>query len=191
MNIFALSRLVKECAEMHCDQHVIKMILESAQLLCTAHRVLDGFEKIVETGKMTSTGKMRKIKRWIHPDEEKETLLYKSCHVKHPCGVWVQASKENYDWLFNLFVELCKEYTFRYKKTHASESLTNVLSVSPLNIPTDVGLTEFAQAMPDDVKSVDSIEAYKNYYRVYKIHIKNGPLRWTGRNTPSFISDLV
>jgi hypothetical protein len=42
MNIFYLDKDPIKAAEYSCDKHVVKMILESAQMLCTAHRVLDG-----------------------------------------------------------------------------------------------------------------------------------------------------
>ena len=76
MNIFALHTDPYKSAEMHCDKHVVKMILETCQLLSTAHRVLDG-EQVI--GK-TKTG--RNVKRWVLPDSRDETL-YQATHVRN------------------------------------------------------------------------------------------------------------
>ena len=81
MNIFYLSHNTQECAEMHVDKHVVKMILEYSQLLSTAHRVLDGVEYIDN-----SSG--RKIKRWKLNWSAFEDTLYKATHINHPSAVW-------------------------------------------------------------------------------------------------------
>ena len=93
MNIFALHESPEVSAEMACDKHVVKMILESAQLLCTVHRVLDG----TEYTDLTKNG--RKIKRWRLDNDIKENLLYKAGWLKHPSTVWLMQSAYNYNWL--------------------------------------------------------------------------------------------
>ena len=80
MNIFYLDKDPKTCAEMHCDKHVVKMIIEYAQLMSTAHRVLDGDPYVSQT-----LGG-RRIQRWKHPIAKMEKTLYKASHVKHPSG---------------------------------------------------------------------------------------------------------
>ena len=107
MNIFYLHSDPQLCAEMHCDKHVCKMIVEYAQLLSTAHRVLDG-EMYIDD----SSG--RKIKRWKHPDYNFEANLYKASFVNHPSAVWVRESPWNYNWLEVLWYSLCDEYTQIY-----------------------------------------------------------------------------
>lgn len=144
MNIFVLSLVHAECAEWHVDKHVVKMILEYCQLLCTAHHVLD------------SDG----------PHDE----LYKKTHVNHPCAKWVRESLGNYMWLFKLLECLCAEYTFRYGKVHASERLLTILQCPPDNIPLRP-MTPFALAMPDEYKVGSAIESYREYYRKGKIHL--------------------
>lgn len=146
MNIFVLSLDPRECAEMHVDKHVVKMILEYCQLLCTAHHVLD-------------------------PDED-HTLLYKKTHTNHPCAKWVRASLSNYMWLFHLLHCLCAEYTFRYDRVHASERLLPLLRVPPENIR--VGpMTPHALAMPDEYKvsGGDALASYRQYYIHGKKHL--------------------
>lgn len=92
MNIFYLHSDAKECAVMHCDKHVVKMILETAQLLSTAHRLLDGND---------------------------DPILYKATHKNHPSAIWTRKSQKNYLWLTSLLQNLCQEYTYRYGKIHA------------------------------------------------------------------------
>ena len=82
MNIFFLDEDMQKCAEYHCDKHVVKMIVEYAQLMSTAHRVIDGKEY---EGR---TRLNRRIKRWLHPNKELEQILYKASHIKHPSGIW-------------------------------------------------------------------------------------------------------
>ena len=93
MNIFVLHKNPRKAARMLCDQHVVKMILESAQMLSTAHW---------ETG-----GK----------------APYKATHKNHPCSIWVRTSQGNYKWLTKHADELCKEYTRRYNKTHKTQEV--------------------------------------------------------------------
>ena len=176
MNIFYLDEDPVVCAKLHCDRHVVKMIIEYAQLMSTAHRVLDGTEYY------DKTANGRKIKRWLLTEHENE--IYKASHVNHPSGIWTRASTENYQWLYSLWVELCKEYTYRYGKRHLTdEKLSEILSVCPKNLPVG-GLTKMPQAMPDDVKTDDSIVAYKTYYKKYK----NKIARWTSRPIPEFMT---
>ena len=164
-----------KCAEMHNDKHVVKMILEYAQLLSTAHRVLDG---TIVVG-LSETG--RKQSRYILPDN-RESLLYIATHLNHPSAVWVRQSDKNYSWLFEMFESLLEEYTYRYGKKHACEKLVWALEVRPNNIPRG-NFTEPTPAMPDDVKIPgDSIKSYRNYYINNKTHLAN----WKKRTTPEW-----
>jgi hypothetical protein len=177
MNIFYLDSDAKKCAEQHMDRHVVKMILEYAQLLSTAHRVLDGEEL-----KLVGTDGFRSRKIWILPDE-REDFLYKTTHVNHPSAVWARASRENYVWLWSLLNELCKEYTFRYGKIHKTEAsgLVKKLKTPPKNISRS-SFTQPTPAMPDEYVSSDSIEAYRTYYKADKARLA----RWSKREIPSW-----
>lgn len=176
MNIFFLDKDPQLAAEYHHDKHVVKMILETAQLLSTAHRVIDGEQYIDQ-----STG--RKIKRWQMGDRFMEDRLYKATHVNHPSAVWTRESLDNYEWLYKLFIHLCNEYTHRYGKTHATYSkLHDVLSQTPQNIP-NVGLTKMPQAMPDEYKDDDSVKAYRQYY----CGAKKNQSKYTNRDAPIWL----
>ena len=175
MNIFYLDHDVTKCAEMHNDKHVVKMILEYAQLLSTAHRVLDG----VELSGLSATG--RKKKFWTLSDS-REHILYKATHIHHPSAVWVRRSDANYAWLYRLFGALMDEYTYRYGKTHACEKLSDALSYRPKNILKSE-FTEPIPAMPNEVKVAgDSIKSYRNYYINNKMHLAS----WKKRSPPGW-----
>lgn len=148
MNIFYLHQDAQTAAQAMTNKHVIKMILESAQLLSTAHHVLDGD---------------------LARDKD---LLYKPTHRNHPSAVWVRQSGEHYLWLYKHFLYLCEEYTNRYGKTHATfTKLAYTLSHMPHNIPY-VGFTQPPCAMPDQYKVVnDSVASYRNYYVAEKLKI--------------------
>lgn len=174
MNIFYLDQNPKICAEMHNDKHCVKMIIEYAQLMSTAHRVLDGDEYY----DLTANG--RKIKRWRMKDIEFENGLMKASHINHPSGVWVRASKENYKWLCEMWLWLMKEYTHRYGKHHACENRVEYLMDAPKNIPI-APFTPPTPAMPNDVKVPgDSLASYRNYYINNKTHLAN----WKKREVP-------
>jgi hypothetical protein len=183
MNIFYLDTDPKRCAQMHNDKHTIKMILEYAQLLSTAHRVLDG----TQSTRLSKTG--RKQTTFVLPDD-REPILYSATHINHPSAIWVRQSKSNYDYLYWLFYWLCREYTYRYGKLHATDSkMSEHLVQSPQNI----GHGEFTEptpAMPDDVKVAgNSLASYRNYYREYKQHLLSWKGRINSRPTPQWIFD--
>ena len=95
MNIFYLHEDPIQNAKWHIDKHIVKMPIEYAQLMSTAHRMLDGEMYL---GK---TSNNRKIKRW-RLDDEREDVLYKASHVNHPSAVWVRQSVENYMKMFKV-----------------------------------------------------------------------------------------
>ena len=163
---------------MHNDKHVVKMILEYAQLLSTAHRVLDG----VELSGLSDSG--RKKKFWTLGDSRDYTL-YKATHINHPSAVWVRKSVQNYMWLAEMLEVLCGEYTYRYGKVHKVErdGLMQLLKNEfPKNLPI-APFTEPTPAMPDDVKIIgDSIKSYRNYYINNKAHLAS----WKKRSTPGW-----
>lgn len=177
MNIFYLDSNVTKCAEYHNDKHVVKMILEYAQLLSTAHRVLDGKEYID-----ASSG--RKIKRWRLEDTSLEAQLYKATHINHPSAVWVRQSNNNYTWLMCLFQSLLMEYAHRYGKMHSCNRLVYWLRKPPVNIPVGY-LTQPTPAMPDEYKvQGDSLQSYRNYY----VGAKKTMAKWKNRPIPEWWS---
>jgi hypothetical protein len=159
MNIFYLDKSIDNCVKYHVDKHVVKMCIEYAQLLSTAHRILDNNEN---------------------------EILYKKTHTNHPCSIWVRDSIENYSMVYELFVKLCKEYQYRYGKVHKTfERLGEYLKDAPKNIP-KVSETPFKIAISEDSEcrkkvlnfnQLDVISKYRNYYIYDKQHI----LKWSKR----------
>jgi len=163
MNIFYLSAYPKTCAEDHCDKHVVKMILEYAQLLSTAHRMLDGKEvKVLSNSGKTMTS------QW-QLDDPREKILYKCAHINHPSNVWVRSAADHYDYLFELWSALNREYTIRYNKVHKTyKKLVMQLNQLPTNIDRDVGFSPPPQCMPDECKQEDTVDAYRDFYMTHK-----------------------
>ena len=139
MNIFYFYDSPVKSAEAQPDKMLVKMPLETAQMLCTAHRELDGDEYADKVG------------------------LYKRAYWNHPCTVWARECNENYSWLYAHFLALGMEYTYRYGKEHASiVKLAKPLMQFPKNIKSDK-ITPVAQAMPDQYKNDNPIKAYRDY----------------------------
>ena len=135
MNIFFLDFDVKKCAEYHCDKHVVKMILETAQLLCSAHHVTGG------------------------------TAQYKLSHKNHPCAIWVRSSLSNYLYLCELGLALGEEYTYRYGKKHKSVEVIEWCLVNRPNIhDVDFTTPPLAMGDEYKIGN-DVIESYRNYYK--------------------------
>jgi len=149
-------------------------------LMSTAHRVLDGEEYV------DRTANNRRIKRWRLSDQHMENVLYKASHINHPSNIWIRSSDSHYQFVYDMFVALCNEYTHRYGKTHLTEEkLKDILQHLPNNIASE-DFVDPPQAMPDDVKTHDAIDAYQNYYRVYKKDFA----KWTARETPGFMKNI-
>lgn len=160
MNIFFLDWDAKIAAQYHCDKHVVKMILECAQLLYCAH--------------------------WILTPSGVPDFAYKKTHPNHPCSIWVRESIENYEWLCNLAIALCEEYTFRYGKIHKTHKHIEWLICNPpFNIP-DTPLTPIRLAMPNEYKNDNPIKAYRVFYRESKMK-QRGIVSYTKRDWPEFL----
>jgi len=181
VNIFYFDSTPRTCAHQHCDKHVVKMILEYAQILSTAHRVLDGTMSIEKS----LTG--RNLRIWTMPSLEYDLVLYKATHVNHPSSRWARESDMNYAWLADLWWFLLNEYTERYGKVHKCESLSGYLQCRPVNI-SDGDLTPPWRAMPDEFK-VDKTgndkyceQSYQAYFNNAKQHIA----KWKHNDIPTW-----
>ena len=181
MNIFVLDMNPKTAAQLQCDKHVVKMIVESAQMLSTAHRMLDGYVE-----KRPSKSGKTMVNYWVHPKQEMEDVLYKAVHHKHPCTVWTQESVYNYRWHYDHFCALLEEYTYRYGKIHSSEKLKYWLVKPPKNIP-HVPFTEFKLAMkhqPQCMHEGETVRSYREYYKTKKYF----NMMWSKRGVPEWFN---
>lgn len=142
MNIFYVDKDPKLAAQSLGDKHVVKMILESAQMLSTAHNILNP----------------------NYPGP------YKTTHVNHPSSIWVRSDRHHYGWLLRHFCSLLDEYTHRYGKTHKCREHLNWLLWFPQIMPA-VGFIEPPLCMPDVYKIGDAVTSYREYYKVGKAHL--------------------
>ena len=184
MNVFYVDKHPVKAAEQMCDKHIVKMILESAQLLCTCHRVQDGTEYY------DKTANGRKIKRWRHPNDNLEPILYKAGWVKHPSTLWLFESAYNYIWLYKHMMALNDEYKLRYNHTKdhmCVQKLGQLLKTPPYNAPINVKGTDATPAMPDECKVPgDAVASYRKYY----IMKKNRFATWK-TNIPTWYSEGI
>ena len=155
MNIFYLDECPRKAARMHCDKHVVKMILECAQLLSSAHHVLES------------------------PIAEQ---VYKKTHVNHPSAVWVRESDAHYLYTYQLMLALGEEYTKRYHKTHLTiTKMKGLLSQLPSKI-SSIGWQDPPQCLPDECKHANTVVAYMSYYnhKADEWAARNSPMKWYG-----------
>jgi len=185
LNIFYIDEDPRQCAEWMVDRHVVKMILETAQLLSTAHRVLDGKETIVE-GWVDEFGvKHKKKKLWVLADG-RDDVLYRATHINHPSAIWVRTSVENYNWLVDHLFALGDEFRYRYDKPQAHASIIKMgyeLQSPPHNLK-EWDWTPMPCCMPDCYKTSDNpVICYRNYYRDAKSELHS----WKKRDKPHWI----
>lgn len=152
MNIFVLSKEPIMAAKAMCDQHVVKMILESTQLLCGA------------LPNNSFAGQ------------------YKQTHMNHPCSVWTRTNDINYSWLYYHAISLCNEYTKRFDKIHKSHLIVLECAKQKKIIDDfEEEHIDFVMAMPDEIKSDDVVQSYRKYYntKAFEWWSKERPMRWT------------
>lgn len=184
INIFYLSEDPRQAAEWMLDKHVVKMILETAQILSTAHRVLDGKEvvnNVYVNGSLPA--RYRKKKTWVLEDNRND-ILYTATHINHPSSVWARQSVENYNWLVDHLFALGDEYHYRYGKRHASITKLGLALQSPPFSLKEWDATPMPCCMPEECKiSDDPVLNYQEYYRTSKARMHS----WKSRDVPSWI----
>lgn len=139
MNVFFTNSDPKRCADEHCTVHTRKMIIEYAQMLSTAHRVLDGNEYADRHG------------------------LYKQTHTNHPSAKWVRENSLHYCWLFSVFAHLCENYSKASNRSHKTARLLTALAQPPKNIPAAATFSPPPMAMPEEFRSDDVAKSYQDY----------------------------
>lgn len=196
MNIFVLDVRPEVAAKQQLDKHVVKMVVEYAQLLSTAHRVLDGTltqvsdpqQRVKPRSLLLLPGEQAQVAeieagkfRWVISNAQ----CYKATHANHPSAVWARETDANYRWLFSLFEATAQEYTHRYKREHKTWlDQQSFLREPPRSIKAGE-LTQFALAMPDEYKvKNDPVSSYRNYYNGSKARMA----AWTNREIPSWFN---
>ena len=166
MNIFYLDTDAKTCAQYHHDVHLRKMIVEYAQLLSTAHHELGVNSNIVND-------------------------IYKPTHKNHPCAQWTRMHLNHYEFVFNLFSSCIDEFEFRFNKEHKTKKLTPYLLLPPEQLfSSPFRSTKPPLCMPDQYKTDDPVESYRNFYNAEKQFDKNGKFmaNYTNRQPPDWIA---
>jgi hypothetical protein len=163
MNIFILDKNITLSAQYHCDKHVVKMITESCQILCTVYLANTNYKS--------------------YPD-----FLYKPTHTKHPCVLWAGANISNFCYLVELAEALYNEYQYRYNRPEKHQRNKNIIDYFKKVLPPLIleKQTPFAQAMPDKYKHDNPVVAYRAYYNGEKHHL----FKWTKRNIPIWIQKI-
>jgi hypothetical protein len=187
MNIFFVDQDPRIAARCLVDTHVSKMLLESVQLLSTAHRVADGYPETVtnKAGRKTTLYHLKSAKRnW---------LLYKAFYPSHPSNMWIRKNSVNYEWLWQHALELSFEFARRFGRSHASSLLLPHLMTPPENVLTTSRYSEVIMnredlAMPDKFKKlsagkIDPVASYRAYYNVEKKPLH----KWTNAPTPAWV----
>lgn len=181
MNIFILDKDPVKAAQLQCDKHVVKMVLESAQMLSTVHRILDG-----KLTRIPSKSGKTMVKAWSLSDVEMDAKLYNAVHVGHPCTKWTMESKANYIWHYEHFKALSEEYTYRYGKVHKSwNDLAHLLSKAPKNI-SNIIQTEFKLAMGAAPECIDYMDPVGSYRAFYQTKQDRFDMSWTKRDIPEW-----
>lgn len=186
MNIFLLDSDVDRCAQYHCDKHVVKMVLESAQILCTALWTMGVFNES-NTRRTPQRDGQSDIYLYTHMGGL-ETRVYAPTHPHHPCCVWA-TDLRNWVYLRRLAQALGKEYTHRYGKTHKSIGVINGLPIPEMTVGNP---RSWVIAMPDEIKADvaitsfrdSAIELYREYYK-YKLGVIK--MTWKKRDIPSWL----
>ena len=161
MNRFLINYSPELCARDLCDKHVVKMPLEEAQMLCTTVR--------------------------LHaPEYAEEAGLYRAVHQKHPCTIWAGQTRANYLYSLDMFREMCREYTHRYGKVHASWRLYDALVDAAQYVP-DGNITPHPECFSEhtDLKSGRPwpIQSYRKFYMTKQKRFK---MVWTKRDMPEW-----
>jgi len=185
VNIFVLNENPILAARDHCDKHVVKMILESAQMLCAAHWL--GWQKMLKPP--VDELSRRELHAWLSEHVDPRLVPpWKMTHVSHPCTQWAQRCWGNYMWLSLHGLELCREYERRYGKEHKSLEVHRWLNrvIPPTfegTIDNPTGITPFAVAMPEKYKVPDDPVAS---YRAYYLGEKSRFAKWRTGKVPSW-----
>lgn len=160
MNIFWLHRQLSKNAEYYHNKHVIKIILEIAQMLWAVHHRYGLADNI-------------------------PVKVYRATHAKHPCTLWCGDSLGNYRLAAKMGIALCLEYTFRYEKQHKCQEIIEwLLTNPPANIPISGKISCPPLCMPEEFQCPQKpVTSYRKYYLAQKINEKSA---WTKRPRPAF-----
>lgn len=168
MNMFILDDNIERAAQMHHDVHCRKMILETAQILCTAsHDIFVNY-----------------------------TPPYKNTHRHHPLVKWAGETLANYRYCVLFGIHLGNEYTYRFNKTHKSSLVIDEINeecwvyenINPLKKKTQLNLTKMPLCVDEEFQHLPDVQAHRRNYNKNKLHDKKGRRAvWTKRGIPYWV----
>jgi hypothetical protein len=185
MNLFILDHDHTLNAQYHIDLHVGKMQLEAVQLMTTTlwvDKLLGYVPRALEKEERDELTRAKKLEPSI---EERQFTRYLPTHVNHPCAIWARTSDANFNWIGDYVLALNEENKWRGFKDHAS--CAELLRLPEPQRLTCEGLTPFAQAMPDEYRSPDPVDAYRHYYMGEKANMAV----WRKRGKPDWWDDML
>ena len=172
MNVFCLDRDPTKAAEMMCDKHVVKMIIETCQILSA----------VIDVNYIDE----HRAKGWkSKPSQQLGCPNYPPAHVKHPATLWAIEARGNAVWLCKHLRELCRQYYLRYdNKSHKLEGCTQIYEAQLQYCKfKQERKTEFVQAITDKRwHRKDPVEAYRTYYNMEKFTFA----KWKLGNKPEW-----
>ena len=173
MNIFVLDENPHIAAEMHCDKHALKMIIEHAQMMASAYYSTLGISRKKEIpDRQIEVNSL--FLGWPRKNEDGSDWPYGITHVNHPCTIWTRESIENFNWLWECNNHLCDVFQQRWGKEHSIKAIMQWMKQNPPNLPSSE-LTPFAQAFPDCYQEFGPIEGYRKYYAMKTTYMS---LKW-------------
>jgi hypothetical protein len=185
MNIFYLDENPQLAAQYHCDKHILKMPLETCQILASGFYALHGI-----TSKKVYVEKQEYIKEicktFPRLDSENKPHPYGIGFMNHPSTVWARTSRENYLYTLCLGKSLCQEFTYRYGKIHACEKAADWFfeKFQDLQFPSHDFTTPY-RAMPSDCHLENPVDSYRCYYIKYKNFAT-----WKKRDVPAWYRQM-
>lgn len=186
MNIFVLDENPTIAAEMHCDKHVPKMIVEHTQMLAAAYYSTLGISRKKEIAhKQNLVNKL--FQGFPRKKSDGSDWPYAITHVNHPCTVWTRSSIDNWNWLIECTDALCTEFNKRWKHPHSVKAIINWMRQNPPTLPS-IGQTQFGVAVPDCFRTGNATESYKKYYATKTSYMK---VEWKYSNKPCWFSDKL
>jgi hypothetical protein len=188
VNLFYLDEDLDKLAEYHVDSHIGKMQIEATQLLSTALWIdkLLGFIPRALTSEELAIVKdeMRSLPSNIE-DRRHMDIVYKACHQNHPSAIWVRSSLEHFYWTINYVNALESESRYRGRNPHASCRECNRLPM-PEHMQ-DTGMVPPYPAMPDELKSGNTVDDYRLFYMLDKATFA----KWSHREKPYWWNEDV
>jgi hypothetical protein len=166
MNIFATDIDPVVSAKALDTKRVIKMVLESAQMLCTA----------------------------LHLNGASHLAQYKKTHANHPSNIWTRETRSNYEWLLAHFKALCDEYTLRCNKVHATSHLYGNLKIGSQHIPagplTTIANCAARKDLGIDCKHIPDVHLAYKIYLIQRWKLDARPPQW-GNIIPNWYSSRI